>query len=122
MLGGVFLFMKDAMRTFCIFSFLYFLYILFLHCDSKPSILIEIYIYIYILRLLLHSFTYPFICCFFSLFMHMLLILLYAIVYLCFILRCHDEFCLKCFRKTDCQSLSCHELSSYKVFQEFVLG
>ena len=33
-----------------------------------------------------------------------------------------DEFCLKCFKKTGCQSLSCHELSSYKVFREFVLG
>ena len=60
------------------FSFLSFLDTLFLFCDSKPCILIDIYvyiyIYIYILRLLLHSFTYLFMCCFFSLFMHMLLI------------------------------------------------
>ena len=28
----------------------------------------------------------------------------------------------KCFRKLDCESLSCHELSSCKVFQEFVVG
>ena len=28
----------------------------------------------------------------------------------------------KCFRKIGCESLSCHELSSSKVFQEFVLG
>ena len=48
--------------------------------------------------------------------------LLYAIFYLCFTLRCFDEFCLKCFKNTGCQSLSCHELSSCKVFQEFVLG
>ena len=27
----------------------------------------------------------------------------------------------KCFRKTGCESLSCHELSSCKVFQEFML-
>ena len=27
----------------------------------------------------------------------------------------------KCFRKTGCKSLPCHELSSYKVFQEFML-
>ena len=58
------------MRTFCTFSFLFFLDTLFLHCDSKPCTLIDIYI----LRLLLHSFTYLFMCCFFSLFMHMLLI------------------------------------------------
>ena len=47
---------------------------------------------------------------------------LYAIHYFCFTLRCLDEFCLKCFRNTGCQNLSCHELSSCKVFQEFVLG
>ena len=28
----------------------------------------------------------------------------------------------KCFRKIGCENLPCHELSSYKVFQEFVLG
>ena len=28
----------------------------------------------------------------------------------------------KCFRKTSYESLSCHELSSCKVFQEFMLG
>ena len=28
----------------------------------------------------------------------------------------------KCFKKIDCESLSCHELSSCKVFQEFVIG
>ena len=31
--------------------------------------------------------------------------LLYAIYYFCFTLRCCDEFCLKCFRNTDCQNL-----------------
>ena len=36
------------MRTFCIFSFLFFLDTLFLLCDSKRCILIDIYIYIYI--------------------------------------------------------------------------
>ena len=30
---------------------------------------------------------------------------LYAIYYFCFTLRCLDEFCLKCFRNTGCQSL-----------------
>ena len=60
-------------------------------------------------------------CCFFSLFIHMFLIM-YAIFYFYFTLRYLDEFYLKCFKKTSCQSLSCHELSSCKVFQEFVLG
>ena len=31
--------------------------------------------------------------------------ILYAIFYFCFTLRCLDEFCLKCFRNTVCQSL-----------------
>ena len=48
--------------------------------------------------------------------------LLYAIFHFCFTLRCLDEFCLKFFRNIGCQNLSCHELSSCKVFQEFVLG
>ena len=52
------------MRNFCIFSFLFFLDTLFLHYDT---------LFLYILRLLLHSFTCLFMCCFFSLFMHMLL-------------------------------------------------
>ena len=30
---------------------------------------------------------------------------LYAIFYFCLTLRCLDEFCLKCFRNTGCQSL-----------------
>ena len=30
---------------------------------------------------------------------------LYAIHYFCFTQRCLDEFCLKCFRNTGCQSL-----------------
>ena len=73
-MGSVFLFMRDVVRTYCIFSFLYFSDILFLHCDSKPCTYVDIYIYIYIYRLLLLSFTYLFMCCFFSLFMYMLLI------------------------------------------------
>ena len=31
--------------------------------------------------------------------------MMYAILYFCFTLRCLDEFCLKCFRNTGCQSL-----------------
>ena len=36
--------MKDVVRTYCIFSFLYFLDTLFLLCDSKPCIHFVIYI------------------------------------------------------------------------------
>ena len=62
--------LRDVVRTFYIFSFLFFLDTLFLLYDSKPCTHFDIYIE----RLLLHSFTYLFMCCFFSLFMHMLLI------------------------------------------------
>ena len=65
-------------------------------------------------------FTYLSVCCFFSLFIHVFLYV--CNLYFCFILRCLDEFYLKCFRKIGCESLSCHELSSCKVFQEFMLG
>ena len=40
----------------------------------------------------------------FSLYAHASYIL-YAIYYFYFTLRCLDEFCLKCFRNTGCQSL-----------------
>ena len=59
-------------------------------------------------------------CCLFSFFIHMFFIM-YVIIYFYFTLRWLDEFCLKCFRNTGCQNLSSHELSFYKVFQEFVL-
>ena len=36
--------MRDVVRTYCIFSFLYFLDTLFLLCDSKPCIHFVIYI------------------------------------------------------------------------------
>ena len=76
----------------------------------------DIYIYddVCLLHLPLH------VLFLFSLYTHVSL--LYAVFYLCFTLRCLDEFCFKCFKNTGCQSLPCHELSSCKFFQEFVLG
>ena len=93
----------------CLWPFIYDIHCIYFH----------IYIYIYI---------YDDVCCsspislcvvsFLSLYT---CYLLYASLYFYFTLRCLDEFCLKCFRKTGCQNLSCHELFSCKVFQEFVL-
>ena len=104
--------------SFCIFSFLYFSNTSFLHCDSKPC---THFLCLYILRLLLQFHLSFYVLFLFSLYAYASYIL-YAIFYFCFTLRCCDEFCLKCFINTGCQSLSCHELSSCKVFQEFVLG
>ena len=85
----------------CIFFFSFLRDTLFLHCDSKPCT----YDVIYMMRLLLQFFHLSLHVLFlFSLYAHAFYIL-YAIFYFCFTLRCHDEFCLKCFRNTGCQSL-----------------
>ena len=68
--------MRDAVRTFCIFSFLFSLDTLFFvhwFCDHFVIANLVLML-IYILRLLLLSFIYLYMCCFFSLFMHMFLI------------------------------------------------
>ena len=85
------------MRTFCIFSFLFFLDTLFLFCDSKPCTHFDIYIEVVItfFHLSLH------VLFLFSLYAHVSY-LLYAIFYFYFTLRCHYEFCLKCFRNAGC--------------------
>ena len=72
-----------------------------LHCDSKPCT----YDVIYMMRLLLQFFHLSLHVLFlFSLYAHDSY-MLYAIFYFYFTLRCHDEFCLKCFRNTGYQSL-----------------
>ena len=43
-------------------------------------------------------FTYLSMYCLFSIFIHMFLCV--CNLYFCFTLRCLDEFCLKCFKKT----------------------
>ena len=76
-----------------------------------------VFIYIYMMMYVVLHLSLK--CCFSSLFIHMFLYV--CNLYFCFTLRCLDEFCLKCFRKTGCENLSCHKLSSCKVFQDFVL-
>ena len=53
-------------------------------------------------------FTYLYMCCFFSIFMHMLLIRVCNLLFL--------------FQKYRLSKSTCHKFSSCKVFQEFVLG
>ena len=50
------------------------------------------------------SFTYPYMCCFFSPFMHMLIILVCNLLFL-FHTKCLNEFYLKCYRNIGCQNL-----------------
>ena len=80
-----------------------------------------VYIYIYIEVVIIVSPISSCVVSFLTLCTCFLLIVC-NLLYFCFTLRCRDEFCLKCFKNTGYQSLSCHELSSCKVFQEFVLG
>ena len=103
--GSVIIFLRDVVRISCIFSFLSLLGTVFLYMRSCDHYRHTLYLFSLILLMYIFSFTYPLICCFFSLFIHMLLIYLYAIYYFYFTQRCLDEFCLKCFRNTGCQSL-----------------
>ena len=122
---------EGCSEDLCIFSFLSLLDTLSLghwSCDhlviANIVLIFDIYIYIYIyihIYNVVTIFKYLSMCYFFSLFIHIFLIYV-CNLYFCFTLRCLDEFCLKCFRKTGCQNLSCHELSSCKIFQKFVLG
>ena len=61
--------------------------------------------YTYLLYMLMYvSFTYPYMCCFFSPFMHMLIILVCNLLFL-FHTKCLNEFYLKCYRNIGCQNL-----------------
>ena len=97
--------MRDVVRILCSFSFLSFLDAMFLYfrsCDHLLTyiVLILLYIWMYVF-----SFTYPLHVLFlFSFYTHVSYYL-YAIYYFCFTQRCLDEFCLKCFKNTGCQSL-----------------
>ena len=96
--------MRDVVRITHIFSFLSFIDTLFLYfrsCDHYWHTLHLSFLYVDVC----FSFTYPLHVLFlFSLYTHASYYL-YAIYYFCFTQRCLDEFCLKCFRNTGCQSL-----------------
>ena len=63
-------------------------------------------------------FTYLSMCYFFFLSLYTCFFM-YAILYFYFTYVALMSF--KYFRKTGCENLSCHELSSCKVFQDFML-
>ena len=72
LLGGVLISEGCSEDYLYLFSFLYFRYIYILYMGLVTIIHIHC---TYILYMLMYiSFTYPYMCCFFSLFMHMLLI------------------------------------------------
>ena len=94
---------EDFLYLFFSFQFRYIIFctlVLWPLSDSKPCTYVDIYIEVVItfFHLSLH------VLFLFSLYAHVSY-LMYAILYFCFILRCLDEFCLKCFRNTGYQSL-----------------
>ena len=98
-------FLRDVVRILCIFSFLSFLNTLFLYmrsCDHLQTYIVHFLLYIVDVCFF---FTYPFMCFFFSLFIHMLLIIgMQSIISVS-----HKDalmsFVYKCFRNIGCQSL-----------------
>ena len=120
--GSVLMFFRDVVRILCIFSFLFFLrYIVLVHEVLWPFIDIYCTYFLFYIVDVCFSFTYPFICCLFSLFIYMLLIIcIQSIIYVS-----HKDslmsFCLKCFRNTGCQSLLAINSLLANFFQEFVL-
>ena len=97
--------MRDVVRILCIFSFLSFIDTLFLYFRSCDHFLTCIVLIFFIYIDVCFSFIYPLHVLFlFSLYAHASYYV-YAIYYFCFIQRCLDNFCLKCFRNTGCQSL-----------------
>ena len=75
--------------TSCILVFDHLMYIV---------LIFGLYLLMYVIHLSLY------VLFLFSLYAHDSYIL-YAIYYFCFTLRCCEEFCLKCFRNTGCQSI-----------------
>ena len=113
--------MRDVVRITCIFVF----FLLQIHCSCTLG-LVTIFIYIhctYLLYMWMYVFLSPtpYMCCFFSL-LYTCFLYLYAIYYFCFTQRCLNEFCLKCFRNTSCQSLLTINSLLAKVFHEVMLG
>ena len=98
--------MRDVVRILCIFSFLSFIDTLFLYFRSYDHFFLTYIVLIFFIYVnVCSSFTYPLHVLFlFSLYTHASYYV-YAIYYFCFTQKCLDEFCLKCFKNTGCQSL-----------------
>ena len=101
MLGGECT-LRDVVRITCIFFFSFYLrYIYLVH---RPYDHIDMHC-TYLLYMLIYVASPIFACVVSFLSLYTWFLFLYAIYYFCFTQRCLDEFCLKCFRNTDYQSL-----------------
>ena len=95
--------LRDVLRILCIFFFLSFIDTLFLYIWSCNHFYTYIVLILFICGCMFLSPTLTCVVSFLSLYTCFLC--LYAIYYFCFTRRCLDDFCLKCFRSTSCQSL-----------------
>ena len=106
MLGGVLLyFLRDVVRILCIFSFLSFLDTLFLYMGLVTIHRHTLYLFSLIYCWCMFFFHLPFSCVVSFLSLYTCFLLFICNLLFCFTQRCLDEFCLKCFRNTGCQSL-----------------
>ena len=117
------MFLKDVVRIIC--TFLFFILVTLSFCTPVlwPFIdNIHCTYFSFIYDVCYYSPTSPCVVFFFFFRSLYTCFFMYAIFYFCFTLRCLNEFCLKYFKRTGCQNLSCHELYSCKAFQKFVIG
>ena len=94
----------------------FFLYTGLVTMFTYIVIIFDIYIYIWCM----FFFTYYYMWCFFSFFIHIVLILVYNLLFL-FHTKIPWWVLFKVFQKYRLSKSTCHKLSSCKVFQEFVL-
>ena len=105
--------MRDVVRFLCIFFSFFYIYLMYIGLMTiwyTLYLYLGLYMLMYVIHLSLHVLFLS------SLYAHASYIL-YAIFYFCFTLRCHDEFCLKCFRNTGCQSLLAINSLLAKIFK-----
>ena len=120
MLGGECT-LRDVVRSWCIFFFFSFYlryitsFILVLWSFWHTLYLYSLYIDVCMF------FTYPYMCCFFSFFIHMILISCMQSIIL-FHTKMTWWVLFNVFQKYRLSKSTCHKLSSCKVFQEFMLG
>ena len=106
----------------CIFSFpSFFRYIVLVHKVLWPLIDIHCTYFLFYDVDVCFSFTYHFMCCFFSPFIHMFLIFVCNLLLL-FHTKMPWWVSFKVFQKYRLSKSTCHKLSSCKVFQGFMLG
>ena len=104
LLGGVLVYFEGCSEDSMYLFYSFFLDTLLLYMRSCDHL--QTYIVLISFFILMYVFHSPTLSCVVSFLpLYTCFLYLYAIYYFCFTQRCLDEFCLKCFRNTGCQSL-----------------